>query len=57
MKKSLLRKGMRGRIGALGGVRTLLIPASDLLTGLLALARSFCSKRLAGGLTEGLRQV
>ena len=50
--------GIRGRIGASGGVGASLLPASDLLSGLCGLASSFCSPvGSAGRLLQGLRRA
>ena len=55
MKRSSEVGGIRGGVGALGGVGASLLPASDLPPW--APASSSCSVGSMGGLTQGLRWV
>ena len=57
VKKTLAKKGIRSRVGALEEIKALLLPALNLSSRFWVFASSSCSVRLNGKLTQGLRQV
>ena len=57
VNRSLAGGGTRGRMGASGGVKALLLLALDFLTRPWASASLFCSIKLTERLTQGLCQM